>query len=487
MSTDTRNIDSGLAAPISARSISRRDALRRSACGFGHTALLGMLAQSGLPGREVSAADGSTSPTRVDGLHFGAKAKNVIFLFLHGGVSHVDTFDPKPKLTKMDGKTLPFNRPLQFDETGNLMKSPWAFKRYGQSGLPVSALFPHVGSVVDDIAFIRSMHVEQVDHGGAILQLNTGSAVFRRPSLGSWVVYGLGTENQNLPGFVSLSPPIIHGAKQNYGSAFLPATYQGTPIGASNVPMSAATIAHMRRGDTKVARQRAQLDFIQEVNRKHRDSVARDSRLDARIESFELAFRMQMEAPDALDISRESPQTRAAYGVEGGPTDNFGRQCLLARRFVERGVRFVQCSHSYKWDQHSALEGGHSRNAKEVDQPIAALIRDLKQRGLLETTLVVFGTEFGRTPVSQGGNGRDHNPYGFTLWLAGGGVKGGTAYGATDDVGYFAVENKVSMYDFHATILHLLGIDHERQTYRYAGRDFRLTDVHGDVVHDIIA
>lgn len=464
--------------------VSRRDALRRAGCGFGHTALLGMLTQMGFLGLGAGAADAASGTKRTKGLHFGARARNVIFLFLHGGVSHVDTFDPKPKLTEMDGKALPFDRPLQFDETGNLMKSPWAFRRYGQSGMPVSDLFPHVGSVVDEIAFIRSMHVEQVDHGGAILQLNTGSAVFPRPSLGSWVVYGLGTENQNLPGFVSLSPPTIHGAKQNYGSAFLPAAHQGTPIGAANVPMSAATIAHLQSGDK---RQRARLDFIQEANRKQVQTVTSDSRLEARIKSFELAFRMQMEAPEILDLAGESPSTLASYGVGGDPTDNFGRQCLLARRFVERGIRFVQCSHSYKWDQHGGLQGGHTRNALEVDQPIAALIRDLKQRGLLDSTLVVFGTEFGRTPVSQNGDGRDHNPYGFTLWLAGGGVKGGTVYGATDDFGYFAVENKVSMYDFHATLLHLLGIDHERLTYRHAGRDFRLTDVHGQVVHDIIA
>ena len=466
--------------------LSRREALRRCACGFGHTALLAILGQQQLRNSVQAAPNGSTNPLTPRSPHFESKAKNVIFLFLHGGLSHIDSFDPKPKLTELHGKPLPFDRPIQFAETGNLMKSPWAFKQYGESGLPVSDLFPHIGSVIDEIGIIRSMHSEQVDHGGAILQLNTGSAVFARPSVGSWIVYGLGAENQNLPAYVALSPPIIHGAKQNYGSAFLPAVYQGTPIGGANLSMRDATIAHLQRGERTSALQRAQLDFIQKGNRSYQEQFATDSRLDARIESFELAFRMQMEAPEALDVSHETSNTLAAYGVGGGPTDNFGRQCLLARRLVERGVRFVQCSHSYKWDQHSNLKGGHERNANQVDQPIATLIGDLKNRGLLDSTLVVLGTEFGRTPVAQG-DGRDHNPYGFTLWMAGGGVKGGTSYGATDELGYFSVENKVSMYDFHATILHLLGFDHQRLTYRHAGRDFRLTDVHGTVLDELIA
>ena len=466
--------------------LSRRDALRRSACGFGHTALLAMLGQQQIGHSAEATPNSSTNPLTPKSPHFESKAKNVIFLFLHGGLSHIDSFDPKPKLTELDGKPLPFDRPIQFAETGNLMKSPWAFKQYGESGLPVSDLFPQIGSVIDEIGIIRSMHTEQVDHGGAILQLNTGSAVFARPSVGSWIVYGLGTENHNLPAYVALSPPIIHGAKQNYGSAFLPAVYQGTPIGGANLSMRNATIAHLLRGEPTAELQRGQLDFIQKANRSYQANYTTDSRLDARIESFELAFRMQMEAPEALDVSRETSETMAAYGVDRGPTDNFGRQCLLARRLVERGVRFVQCSHSYKWDQHGNLKGGHESNANEVDQPIATLINDLKSRGLLDSTLIVLGTEFGRTPVAQG-NGRDHNPYGFTLWMAGGGVKGGTSYGATDELGYFAVENKVSMYDFHATILHLLGFDHQQLTYRHAGRDFRLTDVHGTVLNALIA
>jgi uncharacterized protein (DUF1501 family) len=341
--------------------------------------------------------------------------------------------------------------------------------------------------MIDEVCMIRSMKVEQVDHGGALLQLHTGSAVFPRPSMGAWVVYGLGTENQNLPGFVTISPSTIHGAAQNYGTAFLPAAYQGTALGNANTPMTRARIKNLKPGEPKTALQRMQLDAIQQANRRHKQQRAGDTRLDARIEAFELAFRMQMEAPDAIDLASESKTTFDSYGIGGGPTDNFGRQCLLARRFVERGVRFVQCSHTYKWDQHGGLKSGHENNAREVDQPIAALLRDLKSRGLLDETLVVFATEFGRTPVAQGTDGRDHNPYGFTIWLAGGGVRKGVAYGATDEFGYFATEKIVSMYDLHATLLHLLGIDHERLTYRHAGRDFRLTDVHGRVLEEIIA
>ncbi|MEO2046849.1 MAG: DUF1501 domain-containing protein [Pirellulales bacterium] len=459
---------------------SRRQLLSKVACGFGNVALLGMLDR---------AADTSASANTLQSsnTHHRPRAKNVIFLFMHGGVSHIDTFDPKPQLAKYDGQPLPFSTPLQFAEVGNLMRSPWKFNHYGESGLPVSDLFPQVGSMIDDICLIRSMHVEQVDHGGAILQLHTGSAVFTRPSMGAWITYGLGSENQNLPGFVTISPPMMHGAQQNYGSAFLPAAFQGTAVGDSKVPMTQARIKNLARAELSDPLQRLQLDLIQAENRQHAARSADDLRLEGRIRSYELAFRMQMEAPHVLDISRESPATYDLYGIGGGPTDNFGRQCLLSRRLVENGVRFVQCSHSYKWDQHGDLRNGHTNNAKEVDQPIAALLTDLKQRGLLDETLVVWGTEFGRTPVVQGTDGRDHNPYGFTMWMAGGGVCGGMAYGTTDDFGYFAQENKVSMYDFHATLLHLLGIDHTQLTHSYAGRDFRLTDVSGTVIKDILA
>ena len=462
--------------------LSRREALRRTACGFGHVALLGLLHGE----NQSRGAVADVNPLLPRQPHYTPKAKRVIFFFLHGGVSHIDTFDPKPELTRDHEKPLPFDKPLQFGGTGNLMKSPWEFRNYGESGLPVSDLFPHVGSMVDDISFVRSMHVEQVDHGGAVLQLHTGSAVFPRPSVGSWVVYGLGSVNQDLPGYVTISPPLYHGSNQNYASGFLPAAYQGTAVGDTNIPMSSAQINNLERAAATRELQRFQLDLIQKGNRRHAAAFATDSRLDARIEAFELAFRMQTAAPPVMDLDGETKQTLDLYGIGQGPTDNFGRQCLMARRLSESGVRFVQCTHSYKWDQHGDLQGGHTRNAREVDQPIGALLKDLKMRGMLDDTLVVWGTEFGRTPVSQG-DGRDHNPYGFTLWMAGGGIKGGTAYGATDEFGYFARENRVSMYDFHATILHLLGMDHERLTYRYNGRDFRLTDVHGRVVEEILA
>lgn len=458
---------------------SRREMLQSTACGFGGVALMGML------GDVARAA--TTDHGKFARPNFAPGAKRVIFLFLHGGVSHIDTFDPKPELAKRHGQPLPFDQALQFAEVGNLLRSPWRFRNYGESGLPISDLFPHIGSVIDDICLIRSMYVEQVDHGGAILQLHTGSAVFTRPSLGSWVTYGLGSENNNLPGFITLAPTMMHGAQQLYSSAFLPASHQGTAVGDYKSPMKDAQVKNLRRAELSDELQRMQLDFVQSANRRHLARAPHDSRLEARIKSFELAFRMQMEAPDVLRIADETAQTKALYGINGGPTDNFGRQCLTARRLIENGVRFVQCTHSYKWDQHGRLFEGHTNNALEVDQPIAALITDLKQRGLLDETLVVFGTEFGRTPMAEGKDGRDHNPYGFSLWLAGGGVKGGYIHGSTDDFGYFAVKDRVSMYDFHATLLHLLGLDHTRLTYRYAGRDFRLTDVHGRVVHELFA
>ncbi|MGE3241719.1 MAG: DUF1501 domain-containing protein [Pirellulales bacterium] len=462
--------------------LSRRQLLRSAACGFGHVALLGMLQNT------ASQLQAAQTPATLLGMpHFAPRAKRVIFLFMHGGVSHLDTFDPKPQLTKMDGKPLPFDTPLQFNQVGNLMRSPWTFRQYGQSGLPVSDLFPHVGSVVDDLCIVRSMFAEQVDHGGAILQLHTGSAVFPRPSMGAWISYGLGSENDDLPAFVTISPPMMHGAQQLYGSGFLPAAYQGTPVGDYTTPMKRAGIRNLQRAEPTDRLEREQLDLLQQFNRSYAAHAPTDSRLEARIQSFELAFRMQMEAPAVLGIEEETPATLKLYGINEEPTDNYGRQCLLARRLVERGVRFVQCSHSYKWDQHSDLKNGHEKNAGEVDRPIAALITDLKQRGLLDETLVIWGTEFGRTPVGEGNNGRDHNPYGFTMWMAGGGVKGGIAHGATDDFGYYSVEKRVSMYDLHATLLYLLGLDHTRLTFRYSGRDFRLTDVHGEVVHDIIA
>lgn len=473
--------------PVTDRDVhrSRREMLCDAACGFGNLALAGLLANVDPICSTVSAQ--VHNPLEAKTSHFAARAKSIIFLFMHGGVSHIDTFDPKPKLAEFDGKPLPFSNPLQFsNKIGNLKRSPWKFHKYGQSGIEVSELFPHVGQVVDDICFIRSMHVDQVDHGGAILQLHTGSAVFPRPSMGAWINYGLGTQNQNLPGFVTISPATIHGAQQNYGSAFLPGSYQGTPIGDANSPIAASTIRNLQPGEPSSSLQQLQLEYLRENHKEQASVSAADPRLEARIQSFELAFRMQMEAPEILNINDEPQSINKLYGINETPTDNFGRQCLLARRLVERGVRFVQCSHSYKWDQHGGLYDGHKNNALEVDLPIAGLLIDLKQRGLLNDTLVVWGTEFGRTPMCEGTDGRDHNPYGFTIWMAGAGVRGGHVHGATDELGYFAVQDRVSMYDLHATMLHILGLDHKRLTYYYNGRDFRLTDVHGKVIEQIL-
>ena len=449
-----------------------------------------MLALAGLFGAEAAEAAGraAKNPLAPRPPMFPAKAKRVIFLFMHGGPSQVDTFDPKPLLTRDHGKPLPFAKPrVQFSSTGNLLKSPWEFKKYGQSGIEVSDLFPHVGACVDDLCVIRSLHSDNTAHGGALLQLHTGSDTFVRPSMGSWITYGLGTENQNLPGFITICPTLGHGGVQNWSSAFLPAPYQGTPIGNAGIPAEKAAIDHIRNPEIPRDLQRMQLDLLQQMNADQFKHFGHDPQLDGRIQSFELAFRMQTEAPELMDLSKESKATLALYGVGEKPTDNFGRQCLLARRFAEKGVRFVQATHSYKWDQHGDLRNGHSHNAAEVDKPIAGLLKDLKARGLLEDTLVLWGGEFGRTPTAQGDDGRDHNPHGYSVWMAGGGVKPGTVYGATDDYGYYAAENKVHIHDLHATILHLLGIEHKKLTYRYGGRDFRLTDVYGEVAHGIIA
>jgi hypothetical protein len=463
--------------------LSRRDLLRQTACGFGHVALTGLL---GLEAR--AAAAGPLAPKAP---HFPARAKRVIFLFIHGGVSHVDTFDPKPKLAEMNGKPVPFAKPkFEFAPTGNLLQSPWKFQKYGASGIEVSELFPQVAGCIDDLCVIRSMNGgNQVSHGPALLALNTGDGVLARPSLGAWTLYGLGTENQNLPGFITLSPSIYHGGAQNYGSAFLPASYQGTRIGDGSTPFPKARLSNLAPGDDSEL-ERLQLDLLARRNRAHLERTGEDARLAARIDTFEMAFRMQTEAPGVLDLSRESKQTLSRYGIDEEPTDEYGRQCLLARRFAEAGVRFVQVNYSYPrnyWDAHSDLKNNHTSNARKVDRPIAALLKDLKDRGLLADTLVVFGTEFGRTPAAQGSDGRDHHPHAFTMWLAGGGIKGGTVYGATDEFGYYTVENRVTLHDLHATMLHLLGLDHEKLTYRHAGRDFRLTDVAGIVLRDIIA
>ena len=460
--------------------LSRRDMLRGSAAGFASLALAGMLAD------EAAAANGNPLAPRLP--HHPAKAKRVIFLFMHGGPSQVDTFDYKPLLARDHGKPLPFAKPrVVSSETGNLLKSPWQFSQHGQSGAWVSELFPHVATVVDELCMIRSMHGSNSRHGGALLELHTGSDTFVRPSMGSWITYGLGSENQDLPGFITICPTLTHGAENNYSSAFLPAAYQATPLGNASIPAERAKIPFIDNDQTPRAAQRLELDLLRQMEAEHLAATGPDLALEGRIDSFELAFRMQAAAPRLQDISDESEATLKLYGLDDPKTKNFGRQCLMARRFAESGVRFVQVSHSYKWDQHGGLRKDHASNALEVDKPIAGLIRDLKARGLLEDTLVLWGGEFGRTPTAQGDDGRDHNPHGYTMWMAGGGVKPGMQYGSTDDYGYYAVENKVHLHDLHATMLHLLGLDHTKLTYRYAGRDFRLTDVHGEVVHDILS
>ena len=467
------------------RRLSRRELLRVSSTGFGGMALAAMLGEQA---HAATVGAGAPSPLAVKPPHFPAKAKRVIFLFMHGGPSQVDTFDYKPLLTRDHGKPLPFKRPkVVSSETFNLLKSPWEFKQHGQSGMWVSELFPELSRQVDDICFIKSMWGSNSRHGGALLEMHTGSDTFVRPSMGSWITYGLGTENQSMPGFITICPTQSHGGANNYSSGFLPAPYAGTPVGSVGVPARDARIPFIANTETPRDVQRMELDYLQELNREQLAGTGPDAALDGRIESFELAFRMQSEAPGLQDISAESPATLKLYGIDNRISEDFGRQCLMARRLSERGVRFVQVSHTYKWDQHSELLRDHSQNAHEVDRPIAGLLFDLKARGLLQDTLVLWGGEFGRTPTAQGSDGRDHNPEAFTMWMAGGGVKPGLQYGSTDDYGYYAVENKVHFHDLHATILHLLGLDHKKLTYCYAGRDFRLTDVHGNVVHDIIA
>jgi hypothetical protein len=463
--------------------LSRRQLLRRAGAGFGALALAGLLAEEA----RASTPD-PNHPLAPRPPHFAAKAKRVIFLFMHGGPSQMDTFDYKPLLRRDHGKPLPFAKPrVVSSETGNLLASPFKFARYGQSGHWVSEVFPRVAEHVDDLCMINGMHGSNSRHGGALLELHTGSDTFVRPSMGSWVCYGLGTENQDLPGFITICPNLSHGGVNNWSSAFLPAVYQGTPIGNAGIGSDKARLPFISNTATPRSLQRMQLDLIQELNREHFEHAEVDPALEGRIASFELAFRMQAAAPEVQDISGESPATLKLYGLDDPATRDFGRQCLMARRFAERGVRFVQASHSYKWDQHGNLKKDVARNALEVDQPIAGLLTDLKARGLLEDTLVLWGGEFGRTSTSQGDDGRDHNPHGYTMWLAGGGTKAGYCHGRTDDYGYYAVDNKVHVHDLHATMLHLLGIDHKRLTYRYAGRDFRLTDVHGEVVTDLIA
>lgn len=464
---------------------SRRQLLQTTALGFGNLALAGLL-------NRTTNAEQSSTRFVVPQPHFVARAKRIIFLFMKGGPSHVDTFDRKTQLDKDHGKELPFDKPrITFAATTKLLKSPWRFRRYGECGMEVSELFPNVGQHVDDMCFLHSVHGTNPAHGGACLKLHTGSDNFIRPSLGSWVNYGLGSENENLPGFVTICPTLAHGGVNNYSSAFLPARYSATPMGVASQPSTQAKVKFTSNDKVSRETQRLELDLLGELNRNHLETTGPNAELESRINSFELAFRMQHEIPLVEDLSGETPETLKLYGLDNSTTEDFGRQCLLARRFAERGVRFVQVTHSnteVQWDQHGDLFKGHTKNAAEVDLPIAGLLTDLKQRGLLADTLVLWGGEFGRTPVAQGTtDGRDHNPEGFTMWMAGGGVKCGFRYGATDDYGYYAVKDRVHVHDLHATLLHLLGLDHTRLTYRFAGRDFRLTDVAGEVAHPIIA
>jgi hypothetical protein len=469
--------------PIAAPHFTRRDMLLEFAGGFGMAALAGLAAQS--------SAAAAISPLAVRPAPQRARAKRVIFLFMSGGPSHVDLFDPKPRLAAMNGQPLPFEMPkLERTKTGNLLASPFKFHKSGQSGIEVSELLPHLARRIDDVCVIRSMIADNINHNGACLQMNTGEQAFSRPSMGSWCLYGLGTENQNLPGFVVLSPAQPAQGAPLWSSSFLPAAYQGTLVSDLSRP-----IGNLQSDAFSLAEQRAQLDALGRINALHRAERPGDSALEARIESFELAYRMQVEAPGAFDVSQESAATLALYGVDQPATDIFARQCLLARRLSERGVRFVQVYHTQTskrsscqlWDQHGGLREGLRDNCLATDQPIAALLTDLKQRGLLDETLVIWGGEFGRTPTAEGTDGREHHPFGFTMWLAGGGVRGGLVHGATDDFGWHAVENRVHVHDLHATALHLLGIDHTQLTYRYSGRDYRLTDVHGEVVSAILA
>lgn len=464
-------------------SSSRRGFLQTAGCGFG------AMAFNALAGEVAAAASDPYSMARP---HHAPRAKRVIFLYMHGGVSQVDSFDYKPRLKKDDGKPLPFKGLDNLDATkknegnGKVMDTPWAFRRAGDCGNWVSDLWPNVAGHIDDLCFIKSMHTRGTSHGQAVSMMHTGTDNLVRPSMGAWVSYGLSSENSDLPGFVSIAPPRGHGGTRNFGAAFLPAQHQATTIGHSGMAAKDATIRFLENPNATGRLQQRQLSLLRQINRAHLDKSSGDKKVEGVIDSYELAFRMQGVAPDLIDISGEPEHIRELYGINQKETEDFGHRCLLARRFCEAGVRYLQVSTPYVWDQHGNLKAGHQKNALAVDQPISALLTDLKQRGLMEDTLVVWGTEFGRTPIVQGSNGRDHNPAGFTIWMTGAGVKPGLSYGETDEYGYYAVNNKVHMHDLHATILHILGIDHEQLTYRYAGRDFRLTDVYGEVVKDVL-
>ena len=456
----------------------RREFLSRAGAGLGLLGLGGLMARA--------------NPLAPKAPHFRPRAKRIIHLFMNGGPSHVDTFDPKPALQRFAGRMLPSANLATERKTGAAFPSPYKFRQYGQGGLPVSEIFPHTARHMDDICVLRSMRADVPNHEPSLMLMNCGESILTRPSMGSWMTYGLGTENQNLPGFIAMCPGYPIQESQNWQCSFLPGAYQGTYVDTRKRKVD-ELIKHIRNPRMTLAQQRRQLDLLQKINERHAKARQNEPQLEARIHSFELAYRMQMEATEAFDINREPAYVRKMYG-----NTTQARQILIARRLVERGVRFVQVWHgnSQPWDNHDDIEVNHRNLARSCDQAIGALLTDLKQRGLLEDTLVMWGGEFGRTPTvelpkpgSNAGkiNGRDHNHHGFSMWLAGGGVRGGMAYGATDEFGFKAVENTMHVHDLHATILHLMGFDHEQLTFRHAGRDFRLTDEHGNVVRDIIA
>lgn len=475
---------------LSPPSVSRRDMLTKCSTGFGLLALSGLLAE-----RAGADGAGQASPFAPRQPHFKPKVKSVIFCFMSGGVSHVDTFDPKPRLKRDHGKPMPVPvRPTMFNEIGNIMASPWEFRSYGKSGLPVSDLFPHIGGCADDLAVIRSMTSVGNEHAQANYFMHTGFSLAGFPSAGAWMTYGLGSVNQNLPGFVVLASggaPL--GGVGIYGNGFLPAVHQASFLD----PTQQEAVANITPRETD-SRQRKRLGFINRMDQSHLTHLKGDEQVESAIRNYEIAYRMQSAVPDLVDLRGETDATKTLYGLDSPVREKaeYGRQCLLARRLVERGVRFIELTCLPRpsdagqignpWDQHGVLKAGHSEMAFQVDQPIAGLIKDLKARGLFDETLIVWAGEFGRTPFAQSGDGRDHNPFGFSVWLAGGGIKGGTVYGATDELGYHAVEDVSTVYDLWATVQHLLGLNHERLTYRFGGRDFRLTDVHGHVLHKIL-
>lgn len=469
-------------------SLTRRHALNRIGLGFGGLALNTMLAQQAGAAEQLPA-------------QFPARAKRVIFLFMHGGPSHIDLFDYKPKLAEYNGKPLPFpERKVQFAKRGNLLKSPWPLRQVGQCGHWMSELWQHLPKVADELCMLHSLCETNVSHGGACMKIHTGDEALLRPSMGAWVSYGLGSENNNLPGFVTICPTSLHGGTNNFGPAFLPAEHGGVPLGTPGYPNTPAVDArfHYMTNERLNRKQQAlQIELLRRMHQRNAAAGLATAELEDRLRSFELAFRMQMAAPEATDLSTESEATKKLYGMDDPKTENFARECIMARRLAERGVRFIQVSHAHslpfnneQWDQHSHLEQGHSTNVGQIDKPITGLILDLKARGLLDDTLVLWGGEFGRTPTTQQGNGpvgRDHHPDGFTMWMAGAGVKRGFRYGKTDEFGYHAVEDRCTIHDLHATILHLMGINHTELTYKHNGRDFRLTDVYGEVAKKILA